>query len=1017
MAHFRSIILFLVLCILQLNLVAEINHWESVVLDTSESRYFTGTSAPETNWQSADFDDNSWLIGACSVGYGDDDDLTTINPILSVYVRAEFEIIDLAQIKGLVLNMDYDDAFVAYLNGQEVARSNIGVSGVEPAYNQAADANHEALMYRGKLPETFNLSVDHLSLLREGKNVLAIQVHNVVANSSDMTCKPFLSVGVTDVNSQYSPIPDWFEPPYIDEKFESSNLPILIIDTENGAKIVDEPKVKATLKIAYNEEGKRNYVDGPYHESSGLIGIEIRGNVTQSFPKKPYIFETRDSLGENRNVEILGLPKENDWILRACYIDKTLMRNAIACQISRNMGRYASRYKFCEVIVNGSYDGVYMLMEKIKLDKNRVDLERLTPEMIDPDSITGGYIYQVSQDPADFGDRRSLSYPDADEINTEQLNYIRNYDDEFREVMKSGDYDDPLKGYPAYIDVQSFIDEIIVQEATKNSDAYGWSSYFFKDRKRKLNAGPVWDFDQALANSTWNNGANSSEWNITKVITSVPAFWAKLFNEPTFQYLFKKRWFELRQNVLHTDTLMNFIDEQASLLEEAQHRNFNRWEILGQPLWRSVAGYAERDTYQKEVDYMKLFLTEHLRWIDGQMQLVPDQKIEIPELVISEIMYSALNGSDNEYLKVTNTNSDDTVSLGGIFFSNGVKYGFEDSTLLAPGESFVLASNMKNYSANYGHKADDKFWGQLDNNGERIRLADSYGIEIDEVIYTDSLPWPEVTMNNYGPIVLSDLFADNSVPENWEFKTTEINLPQLVISELMYNPLEGNGYEWLEIVNVGEERVNLSGIYFSEGINFAFADTQYIDAGEYLVLASNKLWVGGKYQIPVAGEFTGKLDNSGENIVMKDSLGNTIDIIKYNDVAPWPDLTGNEFHSIELIDIYTDNSLGENWAVSGLEDGTPAYKYGTKVNKHFAQEQFKLYPNPSDGRVYINSNGKSISEIRVFDVSGFQVYQQEIGMPDEDNTKVNLSILHAGSYIIQFISDTETINKRLTIIH
>ncbi len=1012
MIKFERYLLIFITFFLSLSCFSQnIDHWESLVLETSTSKYLPGNSAPETNWQTIGFDDSDWIDGTCSVGYGDNDDLTEIESVLSVYLRTEFEISDLTQIKSLVLNMDYDDAFVAYLNGVEVARSNIGTVGAEPAFDQVAASNHEALLYQNTAPEIFNLSTIYSSVLINGKNVLAVQVHSV-ANSSDLTCMPFLSIGVSYDQMKYFPTPDWFEPPYVEEKFESSNLPILIIETEGGANIVDEPKVNATLKIAYNEEGKRNYVAGPYHESSGLIGIEIRGNVTQTFPKKPYIFETRDSLGENRNVEILGLPKENDWILRACYLDKTLMRNAIACQMSRNMGRYASRFRYCEVILNGRYDGVYTLMEQIKLDKNRVDLDRLTPEMTDSDSITGGYIYQVSQKAADFGNRRSLSYPAADEINEEQLNYIKEYDDKFRAVMNSSDYADPLNGYSKYIDVQSFIDEIIVQEATKNSDAYGWSSYFFKDRKRKLSAGPIWDFDQALANSSWNDGSNTEEWNITKVYNSVPPFWAKLFNEPKFQYLFKTRWLELRKSVLHTDSLMNFIDSQAILLEEAQQRNFERWPILGEFTWRSLDGYAERDTYQKEVDYMKDFLQDHLNWMDDQMRLIPDQEFEIPELVISELMYSAMDGDENEYLKITNPNESKAVNLEGIFFSNGIKYGFEEGAMLQPKSSFVLASNMENYEANYKEIADGKFFGQLQNSGERIRLVNSYGLEIDEVVYTDSLPWPEVTLNTNGPIALKDIHGHNGNPENWEFKTLTNKLPQLVISEIMYNPLEGNGYEWIEIVNASDEQISLAGIYFSEGIDFAFTDTQTIDAGEYLVLASNKVWVGGKYEIPVAGEFTGKLDNSGELLMLKDSLGNTINAIKYNDKAPWPDLTGNDFRSIELVDITTDNAVAENWVVSGLDDGTPGFRYGTRIKEVTAQNQIEMYPNPAKNSLYFTTTGSTDIEIRIFNLSGAEIAHHLL----HHQKSIDLQSISEGSYVVKIRSNKQTVSRHLTII-
>jgi hypothetical protein len=241
------------------------------------------------------------------------------------------------------------------------------------------------------------------------------------------------------------------------------------------------------------------------------------------------------------------------------------------------------------------------------------------------DSLTGGYIYEIAQEGEEFGLRRRFKYPKTDDIMPEQRAYIRQYDDDFREVMEDDGYDDPVIGYPAWIDVDAFIDEIIVQEACKNSDAYGWSSYFYKDRLGKLCAGPVWDFDQALSNSTFNDGPNYREFVIEKsewdshLRDNHPPFWRKLFAESKFKCRFCQRWFSLRQGPFQTDSLIAIIDQWAEQLSEAQARNFTRWPILGVEIWRSTAGATDRDTYQKEVDYMKDWLVKRLAWMDNEL--------------------------------------------------------------------------------------------------------------------------------------------------------------------------------------------------------------------------------------------------------------------------------------------------------------------------------------------------------------------------------------------------------------
>ncbi len=145
-----------------------------------------------------------------------------------------------------------------------------------------------------------------------------------------------------------------------------NKLPQVYIET-NGAAIPDEPKIKAEILV--ENKGEKNY--------EGLIGIEIRGQSSQMFPKKQYGFETRNSDEDGIDVTLLDLPEEEDWILHAPYSDKSLIRNALIYDLSRDIGRYASRLVFVELILNNSYDGLYILMEKLKRDSHRIDINKL----------------------------------------------------------------------------------------------------------------------------------------------------------------------------------------------------------------------------------------------------------------------------------------------------------------------------------------------------------------------------------------------------------------------------------------------------------------------------------------------------------------------------------------------------------------------------------------------------------------------------------------------------------------
>ncbi len=586
-------------------------HWQTVVFANDLWKFRVGNSEPQANWIDLDFEDSNWTEGRGGFGYGDNDDFTEIPATITLYLRIKFSIIDISQIKAAILHMDYDDAFIAYLNGEEIARSP-GLSDERPGFDTVSTVSHEALMFDGGLPEEFSVPTE---VLQSGDNLLAIEVHNQSFGSSDMSAIPFFSVALASEDKVYGETPAWFVEPVL---FTSSNLPIIIIDTQ-GQTIVDEPKITARMGVIAND-GKRNSIDDAFNEFDGWIGIELRGNASQHlFPKKPFTIETRHEDGSNDNVKLLGLPKENDWILRSAYIDKTFCRDALGYYMSRSLGRWAPRTRHVELILNGVYQGIYVLEESIKPDKNRLNITKMDSADISGEAVTGGYIWEVAQDGPDFGQRRRFKYPKPDDIMPEQAAYIRKYDDDFRRVMRRSSYNDPVSGFQAWIDTGAFIDEILVQEATGNSDAYGWSSHFYKDRGKKMCAGPVWDFDQALSNSTFNCGDCIEEWTIEKDNDAYPPFWKKLWFDPAFKETLANTWFDYRSGPLKTERLLAFVDSLANYLSEAQDRNFQKWPILGEEIWRSPAGARQRDTYQKEVEYMKDYLVEHMAWMDDEL--------------------------------------------------------------------------------------------------------------------------------------------------------------------------------------------------------------------------------------------------------------------------------------------------------------------------------------------------------------------------------------------------------------
>ncbi|OFY64084.1 MAG: hypothetical protein A2V64_12820 [Bacteroidetes bacterium RBG_13_43_22] len=615
-----------------------INHWETVVYNYDTWKYFIGASEPDPLWRILAFDDASWAQGAGGFGYGDNDDNTTIQSCMSVYIRIKFNVNDTSEIRSAILNIDYDDAFVAYLNDFEIAR--VGISGVHPAYNQAGN-DHEAAMYRGGQPESFQIDKNKLKIcLIQGENILAVQVHNSSTTSSDMTSNVYLSFGINSTTSYYRPVPFWFVAP---GDFGSSNLPIIIINTEPGEIIMDEPKITADMKIIHNGGTLLNYLTNPANIYNGKIGIEIRGRYSASLPQKPYGIETRDTAGNNLNIQILGLPKENDWILLTNYNDKTFLRNYLAFEIFREMGHYAPGSFFCEVVVNNEYQGIYLFTEKIKIDKNRVSIADMNPDQNPSGDYTGGYIfkndYYTSYDswlsnysPINKpGAEVHFVYhdPDASELTLQQKNYLKDYVNNFESILYSPDFTDRIRGYLAYLDIGSFTDYFILGEVTRNVDAYKKSRFYFKDSESNnglIRSGPPWDYDWAWKNITENcihfNQTDGSGWayriNECEAWPVPPSWEVRLMRDRNFVNEIHDRYYTLRKSILSQSHINHIIDSVASLLNSAQARHYEKWKILGINVGTPESGNQPL-TYSGEILKFKSWISTRLGWLDANM--------------------------------------------------------------------------------------------------------------------------------------------------------------------------------------------------------------------------------------------------------------------------------------------------------------------------------------------------------------------------------------------------------------
>jgi CotH kinase protein/Secretion system C-terminal sorting domain len=427
-----------------------------------------------------------------------------------------------------------------------------------------------------------------------------------------------------------------------------SNLPIVKIFTY-GATIPDEPKILGNMKIIWNGDGKTNKITDQTYNYDGRIGIEIRGSTSASLSeKKPYAIEIQDAAGNDVDTSLLGMPKESDWALIAPYSDKTLIRDAVIYTLARSFMEYAPRVRFCELILNDTYMGVFVLTEKIKRNKNRVNITKTDATAVTgSDALTGGYILKIDKTTGDQPSGVSLSfksnyiniatakteylydYPKPEDITTAQKTYIRGAVSEFEDAMYGNNATSPTLGYAKYFDVNSLIDFATMNEIGKNVDGYRLSTFLYKDKNSvnsKFKMGPVWDFNIALGNADYCGGNNPIGWgyNFNNICPSdfwvIPFWWQKIVEDNNFKGKWRSRWTKLRAKELSDARITGLIDSMTNLLAVPQTRNFQKWNILTKRVWPNP---QINNTYSGEVAYLKSWLAQRMTWLDGQIATFP----------------------------------------------------------------------------------------------------------------------------------------------------------------------------------------------------------------------------------------------------------------------------------------------------------------------------------------------------------------------------------------------------------
>ncbi|MEG1410104.1 MAG: CotH kinase family protein [Terrisporobacter sp.] len=433
------------------------------------------------------------------------------------------------------------------------------------------------------------------------------------------------------------------------------NLPIVIIDSE-GKSIERYNKISANISIYDNKDGESPLSNDPQVVSEA--NVKIRGNSTSKYPKKQYTIELVNKKGEENKQRVLGMKRNSDWVLNGPFADKSLIRNYIALKTSRNIMDYAPNVKFCEVFLlddnsksidEKHYRGVYIMIEKIKRDDDRVDITKSLDNLSETSFILAKdrqrendvSISTYGKETYLYNNGFNVIYP-KNSLTEEKYNYIEKHISEFERILYSGKFNDPINGYEKYIDVDSFVDFYIINEFFKNTDAGMYSTYIYKDYEEKIKAGPVWDFNRSLGN--YNNEIEK-DFDYTGFFMNSRPWFNRLSEDINFSKKVKERYKELRNTYLSDDYLLEFIDKTVVELGDAPKRNFNKWDIKicnqaevfeengdvfdnylsdvskyeefldnNQHLLKSTSNKAQ--SFEEEISLMKNFIVNRGKWID-----------------------------------------------------------------------------------------------------------------------------------------------------------------------------------------------------------------------------------------------------------------------------------------------------------------------------------------------------------------------------------------------------------------
>ena len=441
-----------------------------------------------------------------------------------------------------------------------------------------------------------------------------------------------------------------------------THLPIIRIDTggqEIPGEIIRNPEnAEEVIGYTTTESGAEEILvnietvetEGVWHhasdeaDQSSLSRLRIRGNSSRNFPKKNYRIElVADESGtQNRELPLLGMNPDNDWSLHGPFLDKTLMRNYMWMNISAEIMGYAPDVRFCEV----KYIGVYLLMETVKEDEYRVNLNNYeegagaysyllemdgvaNESMADSagtEAVAESYTWYTHQMEFDEISTTAfcIRYPSVEVLNEEVIDYIQRDVSRVERGLYSSDMITGRYDYESEIDVDSFVDYYILQEFLAVNDAFSRSTYLYRDLRGKLTIGPVWDYNNVLNNFF-------HEFSRAGFLLENRGWYGRLMADEDFVQRVVERYRQLRSGILSDEYLDAYIDDVIDYLGPAIERNDEVWgwsydpDLLEarqrrEPDADETLKEANPDSYEDAIGRMKGYMFSRAEWLDEHIE-------------------------------------------------------------------------------------------------------------------------------------------------------------------------------------------------------------------------------------------------------------------------------------------------------------------------------------------------------------------------------------------------------------